>query len=188
MSLKRWQACPRWGCRGSEASPRCGQHQPIEQHFVGVLQRPQVNVPGDIGGMLVVGPVPAVDLLLHRLHHGGQQTTQAQFGAFLLGEGGALVRQRVLQHPHPGGSSRLMTHSAPFLVRPTRPTTARHRGVPGHALRCPLSSRWGPFPSSRSSSLRKTAFEPGMPRSAPAALYPGSAHQCISLLRGSVWW
>ena len=79
------------------------RHQPVEQHLVSVLQRAQVNVPGDVGGLLPVGLVPAAHLLLQRLHHGRQQATQAQTGAFLLGEGGALVRQRVLQHPRSPG-------------------------------------------------------------------------------------
>jgi hypothetical protein len=78
------------------------RHQPVEQRLVGVLQRPQVNVPGEVGGLLLVGLVPAARLLIQRLHHGRQQAVQAQPGAFLLGEGGALVRQRVVQHPHPG--------------------------------------------------------------------------------------
>ena len=71
-------------------------HQPVEQHLVGVLQGAQVNVPGEIGGLLLIGLIPAVHLLLERLHHGRQQAAQAQLGAFLLGERGALIRQRIL--------------------------------------------------------------------------------------------
>jgi hypothetical protein len=78
------------------------RYQPVEQRLVGVLQRPQVNVPGEVGGLLLVGLVPAARLLLQRLHHGRQQAAQAQPGAFLLGERGALVGQRVIQHPDPG--------------------------------------------------------------------------------------
>jgi hypothetical protein len=59
-------------------------------------------MPGDVGGLLPVGQVPAAHLLLQRLHRGRHQATQAQLGAFLLGEGGALVRQWILQHPHAG--------------------------------------------------------------------------------------
>jgi len=53
-------------------------HQPVEQRLVGVLQRAQVNVPGDVSGLLLIGPVPAARLLLQRLHHSRQQAAQAQ--------------------------------------------------------------------------------------------------------------
>ena len=97
-------------------------YQPVEQHLVGVLQRAQVDMPGDVGGLLLVGPVPAADLLVQGLHRGRHQTTQAQLGALRLGEGGAFVRQRILQHPHAGvlidthGHSLLIRYSDPFNI------------------------------------------------------------------------
>jgi hypothetical protein len=53
-------------------------HQPVEQRLVGVLQCAQVNVPGGVGGLLLVGPEPAVRLLFQRLHHSREQAAQAQ--------------------------------------------------------------------------------------------------------------
>ena len=97
-------------------------YQLVEQHLVGVLQRAQVDMPGDVGGLLLVGPVPAADLLVQSLHRGRHQTTQAQLGALRLGEGGAFVRQRILQHPHAGvlidthGHSLLIRYSDPFNI------------------------------------------------------------------------
>ena len=68
------------------------RYQPVEQHLVGVLQRAQVDMPGDVGGLLLVGPVPPADLLVKGFHGGRHETTQAQLGALRLREGGAFVR------------------------------------------------------------------------------------------------
>jgi hypothetical protein len=151
-------------------------HQPVEQRLVGVLQRAQVTVPGDVGGLLLVGPVPAPDLLLQRLHDSRQQATQTLLGAFLLGERGALVRQRILQHPHPG--TLIDAHD----LFPFRPDARRAATMPlcgGQAVPCPLSvEQPEAFPSSMSSSsLEETIPEPGMPRSAAHSCNRGSARQ-----------
>jgi hypothetical protein len=110
-------------------------HQPVEQRLVGVLQRAQVNVPGNVGGLLLVGPVPAVHLLLQRLHHGRQQAAQAQPGAFFLGERGALVGQRILKHPDP---ETLIDVHDPSRSFPIRSELRRCRGAAGQAVACPV--------------------------------------------------
>jgi hypothetical protein len=96
----------------------------------------QVNVPGDVGGLLLVGPVPAARLLFQRLYHSRQEAAQAQPGTFLLGERGALVRQRILKHPDPETLIAAHDRSRSF---PIRSELRRCHGAAGQAAACPLS-------------------------------------------------
>ena len=134
-------------------------------------------MPGDVGGLLLVGLVAAVHLLLQRLHYGRQQATQAQLGAFLLGEGGALVRQRIRQHPHPGAliDAHDLSHSLSRYHRVA--VTVPRRGVSGHTL--PLSvEQPGALPVEQVIVPARGRRPSGLAcRDRPAALYPGSAHQ-----------
>ena len=73
------------------------QQQPVEQRRVAVLELSQVDVPFEVGRLVVQGFIGAADLLVQRLLVGRQQAQQAQFAPLLRRERGPLVEERPLQ-------------------------------------------------------------------------------------------
>src|SRR5690625_836439 len=73
-----------------------------EQDLVGVLQQPQERVLLKRAPLAQEALVIAVYLALQRIDAGRQQAVQAQQGAFLFGEGRALVEQRQVKQLETG--------------------------------------------------------------------------------------
>ncbi len=67
----------------------------MEQHLVAVLQFAQERVAGEIVGQPLQRPPPPLDLAVERADMRRQQAVQAEGVALRLGEGGALVGQRI---------------------------------------------------------------------------------------------
>ncbi len=72
-------------------------HDAEEQRFVAVVQFVQRHVFGEVAGQFAQIGHHARDLGLHRKYVRRQEAAQSQCVALLLGEGGALVEQRIAQ-------------------------------------------------------------------------------------------
>ncbi len=71
--------------------------QRVEQSFVGVLQAAQENVALQVAAETAKRVEPAFDLIVELGDVRRQQPVQVEFIAFSLGEGRALVEQRIVQ-------------------------------------------------------------------------------------------
>ena len=75
--------------------------QGIEQHLIAVLQPAQEHIPREIIRQLAQRQQPAADLILEACDVRRQQAVQLENVAFLLGECGTLVEQRIVQERVP---------------------------------------------------------------------------------------
>jgi hypothetical protein len=78
------------------------EQQPVEEHLVGVLQGTQVDVPLQVVALPLVGTIGPAHLLGEGFQLGREEPVEAEPDPLLLGEGGALVEQLVVQQVHSG--------------------------------------------------------------------------------------
>ena len=78
------------------------EEKPVEEDFVGILQRAQIDMPLQVIVLSLVRLVRAHHLLIEGLDLRRQQSVQAKLASLLFGERRAFVQQRAVEEIHPG--------------------------------------------------------------------------------------
>jgi hypothetical protein len=79
------------------------EQQPIEEHFVRILQSAQIDVSLQVVVLSLVGAVSTDDLLINALDVGRQKAVQAELASLLHRKGRAFVQTLAVEEIHPAG-------------------------------------------------------------------------------------